>query len=87
MLSKFPAPYRLPSAAFPSPPVLSPFSRLFCYFYFHVNKIVRQRQADFWVRDQPGLQSELQDSQGYIKKPCLKKTSKQKKPNLHEAEW
>jgi hypothetical protein len=25
----------------------------------------RQRQADFWVRGQPGLQSEFQDSQGY----------------------
>jgi hypothetical protein len=31
----------------------------------------RQRQADFWVRGQPGLQSEFQDSQGYIEKPCL----------------
>jgi hypothetical protein len=33
----------------------------------------RQRQADFWVLGQPGLQSELQDSQGYTEKPCLKK--------------
>jgi hypothetical protein len=32
----------------------------------------RQRQADFWVRGQPGLQSEFQDSQGYTEKPCLK---------------
>jgi hypothetical protein len=32
-----------------------------------------QRQADFWVRGQPGLQSEFQDSQGYTEKPCLKK--------------
>jgi hypothetical protein len=24
----------------------------------------RQRQADFWVGDQPGLESEFQDSQG-----------------------
>jgi hypothetical protein len=31
----------------------------------------RQRQADFWVRGQPGLQSEFQDSQGYTEKPCL----------------
>jgi hypothetical protein len=38
----------------------------------------RQRQADFWVRGQPGLQSEFQDSQGYTEKPCLKKqTNKQ----------
>ena len=42
----------------------------------------RQRQADFWVRGQPGLQSEFQDSQGYTEKPCLEKqkTTKQKKP-------
>jgi hypothetical protein len=42
----------------------------------------RQRQADFWVRGQPGLQSDLQDSQGYTEKPCLEKTknkTKQKK--------
>jgi hypothetical protein len=38
----------------------------------------RQRQADFWVRGQPGLQSELQDSQGYTEKPCLEKTKKTK---------
>jgi hypothetical protein len=31
----------------------------------------RQRQADFWVWGQPGLQSEFQDSQGYTEKPCL----------------
>jgi hypothetical protein len=38
----------------------------------------RQRQADFWVRGQPGLQSEFQDSQGYTEKPCLEKTEKKK---------
>jgi hypothetical protein len=38
----------------------------------------RQRQADFSVRGQPGLQSEFQDSQGYTEKPCLRnKTNKQ----------
>jgi hypothetical protein len=26
---------------------------------------------DFWVRGQPGLQSEFQDSQGYTEKPSL----------------
>jgi hypothetical protein len=31
----------------------------------------RQRQADFWVLGQPGLQSVFQDSQGYTEKPCL----------------
>ena len=25
----------------------------------------------FWVRGQPGLQNEFQDSQGYTEKPCL----------------
>jgi hypothetical protein len=38
-----------------------------------------QRQVDFWVRGQPGLQSEFQDSQGYTKKPCLEKKTKKKK--------
>jgi hypothetical protein len=33
----------------------------------------RQRQEDFWVRGQPGLQSEFQDSQGYTEKPWLEK--------------
>jgi hypothetical protein len=37
-----------------------------------------QRQVDFWVRGQPGLQSEFQDSQGYTEKPCHKKTKKEK---------
>jgi hypothetical protein len=39
----------------------------------------RQRQADFGVRGQPGLQSEFQDSQGYTEKPCLKKPTKTEK--------
>jgi hypothetical protein len=33
----------------------------------------RQKQADFWVRGQPGLEGEFQDSQGYTEKSCLKK--------------
>ena len=33
----------------------------------------RQRQVNFWVRGQPGLQSKFQDGQGYTEKPCLKK--------------
>ena len=40
----------------------------------------RQRQVDFSVQDQPGLQSEFQDSQDCAEKPCLKKT-KQKQTN------
>jgi hypothetical protein len=39
----------------------------------------RQRQADFCVRGQPGLQSEFQDSLGYTEKSCLEKTNKQTK--------
>jgi hypothetical protein len=41
----------------------------------------RQRQADFWVQDQPSLQSEFQDSQGYTEKPCLKKPKTNKQTN------
>jgi hypothetical protein len=44
----------------------------------------RQRQADFWVQDQPGLQNEFQDSQGYTEKPCLKK---QKQKQNKNPEW
>ena len=36
----------------------------------------RQRQVDFWVQGQPGLQSEFQDSQDYTEKPCLGKKKK-----------
>ena len=39
-----------------------------------------EAEADFWVRGQPGLQSEFQDSQGYTEQPCLEKT-KQNKTN------
>ena len=53
----------------------------------------RQRQADFWVRGQPGLQSEFQDSQGYTEKPCLENIQKNKNKNkkhwspLSKAQW
>jgi hypothetical protein len=33
----------------------------------------RQKQSDFWVQGQPGLQSELQVSQSYTEKLCLRK--------------
>jgi hypothetical protein len=39
----------------------------------------RQRQVNFLVQGQPGLQSEFQDSQGYTEKPCLIKPKKKKK--------
>jgi hypothetical protein len=38
----------------------------------------RQRQADLWVRGQPGLQSYFQGSQGYTEKPCLEKPKPKK---------
>jgi hypothetical protein len=48
----------------------------------------RQRQEDFWVQGQPGLQSEFQDSQGYTEKPCLgkKNKTKQKKPAVNASQ-
>jgi hypothetical protein len=46
----------------------------------------RQRQADLWVRGQPGLQSEFQDSQDYTEKPCLDKTI-QNKPRRLNINW
>jgi hypothetical protein len=43
-----------------------------------IQALRRQRQADFWVWGQSGLQSEFQGSQGYTEKPCLEKqTNKQ----------
>jgi hypothetical protein len=49
----------------------------------------RQRQGSFWVRGQPGLQSEFQDNQGYTAKPCLEKpqTNKHKKPLQNEKSF
>jgi hypothetical protein len=47
-----------------------------CWAWWHtplIPALGRQRQEDFWVQGQPGLQSELQESQGYTEKPCLKK--------------
>ena len=38
----------------------------------------RAETKDFWVRGQPGLQSEFQDSQGYTEKSCLKKKKNKK---------
>ena len=44
----------------------------------------RQRQADFWVWGQPGLQSKVQDSQGYKEKPCLKTNKQTNKQNKNQ---
>jgi hypothetical protein len=43
----------------------------------------RQRQEDFWVQGQPGLQSDFHDSQGYTEKPCLEKPKKKKKSYVY----
>jgi hypothetical protein len=46
----------------------------------------KQRQVDFWVWGQPGLQSEFQDSQGYTEKPCLKQNkTKQNKTKQNKT--
>jgi hypothetical protein len=42
----------------------------------------RQRQVDFWVQGQPGLQSEFQDSQDYTEKPVSGKKKKLSLPSL-----
>jgi hypothetical protein len=46
----------------------------------------RQRQADFWVWGQPGLQSEFQDSQDYTEKPCLEKPKQTTPPQKKNKE-
>jgi hypothetical protein len=44
------------------------------------NPSTREAEAGrFLSSSQPGLQSELQDSQGYTEKPCLEKQKKKKK--------
>jgi hypothetical protein len=47
----------------------------------------RQRQVDFWVWGQPGLQSELQGSQGYTEKPVSKNQKKKKKKKKNGEQW
>jgi hypothetical protein len=44
----------------------------------------RQRQADFWVQGQPGLQSEFQGSQDYTEKPCLENPASLLPPKKEE---
>jgi hypothetical protein len=46
----------------------------------------RQRQVDFWVRGQPSLQSEFQDSQRYTEKPCLEKPKPKKKQKTQQQQ-
>jgi hypothetical protein len=42
------------------------------------SRVGKNTRDDFWVRGQPGLQSEFQDSQGYTEKPCLEKNPQNK---------
>jgi hypothetical protein len=49
-----------------------------------------EKGRSLWVWGQPGLQSELQDSQDYTEKPCLKTTVTTKKVmvlSLHSKTW
>jgi hypothetical protein len=46
----------------------------------------RQGQADFCVGDQPVLQPEFQDSQGYTEKPCLKNKQTNKQNNNNKKQ-
>jgi hypothetical protein len=46
----------------------------------------RQRQANFWVQGQPGLQSEFQDSRGYTEKPRLERNQKKKEKKM-KKKW
>ena len=43
-----------------------------------------QRQRDFLIQGQPGLQIDCQDSQCYTEKPCLKKQQQQKNPRKNK---
>jgi hypothetical protein len=44
------------------------------------NPTTKESEAGgFWVQEQPGLQSEFHDSQGYTQKPCLENQNKQTK--------
>jgi hypothetical protein len=45
----------------------------------------RQRQADFWVRGQPDLQSEFQDSQSTQRNPVSKKNKNKNKNKKLES--
>jgi hypothetical protein len=49
-----------------------------CWHTPLIPALERQRQANFCVRGQPGLQSEFQDSQGYTEKPYLQKQKNKK---------
>jgi hypothetical protein len=58
------------------------FNKMTCWAWWHtplIPALGRERQANFWVRGQPGLQSEFQDSQDYTEKSCLKKPNQKRK--------
>jgi hypothetical protein len=45
----------------------------------------REAEAGRFFQGQPGLQSELQDSQGYTEKPCLENKTKQNKTKQNKT--
>jgi hypothetical protein len=72
---------RLPTSSLPGPFMKWSSSRAWWGMPL-IPALGRQRQVDFWVWGQPGLQNEFQDSQGYTEKPCLgKQTNKQTQTN------
>jgi hypothetical protein len=60
-------------------------SRLSQAVAFKIPVLGRQRQVDFRVQGQPGLQSELQDSQDYTEKPCLENQKRKKSKNKNKT--
>ena len=52
--------------------------RALVVYIFNPSTWQRQRHAGLWVRGQPGLPREVQDSQGYTEKPWLENWTKLK---------
>jgi hypothetical protein len=58
-----------------------------CRVWWHMPLIPalrRQKQADFWVQGQPGLQNEFQDSHSYTEKLCLEKQKQKTKKQTNK---
>jgi hypothetical protein len=55
----------------------------------HLNPSALKAEVDgsLWVRGQPGLHSEFQDSQSYTLRPCLKKQNKQKPTKKQKSQF
>ena len=68
----------------------TPLSQVVVVHAFNPNSWKAERQTDLWVWGQPGLQSEMQDSQDYKEKPSSEtKQNKNKKkiPQVYLATW